>query len=134
MTDFDSFWTCYPRKTAKVLAGRAFDRALRSTTLPVMLAAIERQKLSDQWRRGFIPHPATWLRQERWMDELPLPSPVGVSAGTYHYKGGARDTAAVDEALRTRQRRQEMCEAGMDPAEVEAVFEREYEERKAANR
>jgi hypothetical protein len=130
MTDFDSFWAAYPRKTAKVLAGRAFDRAIRSTTLPVMLAAIEQQIQSDQWRRGFIPHPATWLRQERWLDELPLPRP----ATAFSSKGGARDTVAVDEALRTRQRRQEMVEAGMDPEAVEAVFEREYLARKEANR
>jgi hypothetical protein len=128
LTEFQQFWAAYPRKTAKVLAGRAFDRAIRSTTLPVMLAAVERQKLSDQWRRGFIPHPATWLRQERWMDELPLPSP----ATAFPSKVGDRNQAAVDEALHTRQRRAEMLEAGMDPEAVEAVFEREYLARKEA--
>lgn len=127
MTDFDSFWTCYPRKTAKVLARRAFDKALTKTTIGIMLDALERQAQTDQWRRGFIPHPATWLRQERWMDELPLPSP----ATAFPSKVGDRNQAAVDEALRTRIRRQEMCEAGMDPEAVEAVFEREYKERKA---
>ena len=72
MDDFDTFWEHYPRKTAKVLARRAFDKTLTKTTLGVIFDALERQAQSDQWRRGFIPHPATWLRQERWTDELPL--------------------------------------------------------------
>jgi hypothetical protein len=72
MDDFDTFWEHYPRKTAKVLALRAFGPALKKTTLAVMLASVERSQQSDQWRRGFIPHPATWLRQERWTDELPV--------------------------------------------------------------
>jgi len=36
-----------------------------------MLAAIERQRGSQQWVKDngqFIPHAATWLNQERWQD------------------------------------------------------------------
>lgn len=68
---FAEFWTAYPRKEAKGAARKAFakrkpDRAL----LDRMLAAIGAQQEGDQWQRGFIPHPATWLNQERWLDEL----------------------------------------------------------------
>ena len=38
-----------------------------------MLEAIEKHKASSQWQKDggqFIPHPATWLNQERWEDEI----------------------------------------------------------------
>ncbi|HVJ38337.1 MAG TPA: hypothetical protein VM687_11135 [Stenotrophomonas sp.] len=67
---FAEFWKAYPRKEAKGAARKAFakrkpDRAL----LDRILAAIDQQQSGDQWQRGFVPHPATWLNQERWLDE-----------------------------------------------------------------
>ena len=38
-----------------------------------MLAAIERQKQTAQWKENggqYIPHPATWLNGRRWEDEV----------------------------------------------------------------
>lgn len=69
--DFLSFWEAYPRKVGKGAARRAWKNA----TLPevgVLVAAIELQQNSLQWRRDngqYIPHPSTWLNQERWLDE-----------------------------------------------------------------
>ena len=40
-----------------------------------MLAALERQRASDQWRKEggrFIPLPATWINGRRWEDEETL--------------------------------------------------------------
>jgi hypothetical protein len=37
-----------------------------------MVRAIEKQKRSKQWQKdggSYIPYPATWLNQGRWMDE-----------------------------------------------------------------
>ena len=42
-------------------------------TVDSVIEAVERQKRSDQWTRDngqYIPHPATWLNQGRWEDEL----------------------------------------------------------------
>lgn len=72
---FDEFWKAYPRKEAKGAARRAFakhkpDRSL----LTKMLASIDGQRRGEQWQRDagkFVPHPATWLNQERWLDEPP---------------------------------------------------------------
>ena len=65
---FEQFWSAYPRKTAKGSAREAFRKALTKSTLPSILAAIERQK--PRWSDPkFIPHPATWLNAERWLDE-----------------------------------------------------------------
>ena len=70
---FDAFWSAYPRKTAKPQAAKAFARLGNTDDLlPVMLAAIARQRLSPQWTKDggeFIPHPATWINGRRWEDQ-----------------------------------------------------------------
>lgn len=71
MTEFDRFWSVYPRKTAKAKARIAFDKALSKTDVGTMIRAIAWQSQTEQWMRGIIPHPATWLNQERWDDEPP---------------------------------------------------------------
>ena len=72
---FDLFWSAYPRHTAKDAARKAFDKLNPSAELmTTILDAISRQKTSVQWTKDggqFIPHPATWLNQHRWEDELP---------------------------------------------------------------
>ncbi|MDH5244831.1 MAG: hypothetical protein OEW98_00145 [Betaproteobacteria bacterium] len=80
MDDFEAFWRAYPRRVGKGEARKVWTRLQPTAeTLAAMLAAIAWQRQTDQWRRDggqFIPHPSTWLRQERWMDEpveaLPL--------------------------------------------------------------
>lgn len=71
---FDRFWAAYPRKVAKVTARRAFNKIKPDDALlKTMLEAIEYYQHTDQWTRDsgkFIPHPATWLRQKRWEDEM----------------------------------------------------------------
>ena len=72
---FEQFWSAYPRKTAKGSARGAFRKALTKSTLPSILAALERQK--PQWSDpNFIPHPATWLNAERWLDETANVVPI----------------------------------------------------------
>lgn len=85
-SDFDAFWAAYPRKVGKADARKAFKKA--KAPLDTLLAAIDRQKQSDQWQKSggqYIPNPATWLNQGRWEDELPTAGyqkiPTG-SAGT----------------------------------------------------
>lgn len=79
---FDRFWSEYPNKTAKDAARKAFEkRKPDEHMLQKMLHALEQQRRSDQWIRDggqYIPHPATWLNQGRWMDEgVNAPSAAG---------------------------------------------------------
>lgn len=71
---FDKFWDAYPRKIGKDAARRAFaKRKPDESLLAVMLDAIDTQRECEQWTREdgrFIPHPATWLNQGRWQDEV----------------------------------------------------------------
>lgn len=73
MSDFDAFWGAYPKKVAKRLARVAFDYAIKKTTVETMLRTLAWQVTSDEWRRGYVPHPETWLAQERWDDEPMAP-------------------------------------------------------------
>ena len=36
----------------------------------VLIDAIKQQKETSQWKSGYIPHPATWLNQGRWEDDV----------------------------------------------------------------
>lgn len=86
MTEFDIFWMAYPRRTGKGAARKAFDKARQKTTLQVMLNALEWQRQQEQWLSNggaYIPHPSTWLNQERWEDEpVALPQLKESSART----------------------------------------------------
>lgn len=70
MTDFDEFWQAYPRKIAKGDARKAWAQTEKiRPSLDAVLNAIEQQKAA--WDNPkFIPYPATWLRAERWDDEV----------------------------------------------------------------
>lgn len=67
---FAGFWTAYPRKVGKLKAQEAWAKALKSAAPEAILAGLERAKRNPKWAREpeFIPHPATWLNQGRWMD------------------------------------------------------------------
>jgi len=76
ITPFERFWKAYPRKAKKPAAQKAF-MALSPTerTLRQILTAIDKAKESPQWKDGggkYIPHPATWINNRCWEDELPL--------------------------------------------------------------
>jgi hypothetical protein len=69
---FEEFWKIYPRKVAKGDARKAWTATTKiRPSLPELLKAVYAARASKQWLKDdgeFIPHPATWLRQERWED------------------------------------------------------------------
>jgi len=78
---FEVFWKHYPRKQGKGEALKAWKVIRPNRDLVVkMLRAIKTQSASADWQKDngqFIPHPATWLRAQRWEDE---PTKVAVYA------------------------------------------------------
>lgn len=74
---FDRFWAAYPRKVGKGAARRKFAQIKPDDALTDrMIQAVEKAKQSQQWTKdggAYIPHPTTWLNQERWEDELQPP-------------------------------------------------------------
>jgi Protein of unknown function (DUF1376) len=80
---FEAWWTEYPRKIAKGAARTAYARALNKTGAEVLLDAAKRfagtVTLKDI---HFIPHPATWLNQERWIDGKTSKEPICAEIST----------------------------------------------------
>jgi len=67
---FANFWKAYPRKVGKGAAEKLWKKL--KPDLTTVLQAIQRATATDQWRKDggqFIPNPATWLNQKRWLDE-----------------------------------------------------------------
>ena len=75
--DFDVFWKAYPSKQNKGEARKAFweTRKIRPP-IDELLKAIDNQKRTDRWQRGFIPDPHRWLLGERWEDQVADPIDV----------------------------------------------------------
>ena len=70
---FEDWWKLVPRKVGKGAARRAYAKALTLTDEATLFSAISRyaelRKVQDE---RYTVHPATWLNQERWTDEIPL--------------------------------------------------------------
>lgn len=67
--NFEEFWKLYPRKIGK---GKARDK-YKSLVSKHELIITALNKQIPCWKDievKYIPHPATWLNQERWEDEI----------------------------------------------------------------
>jgi hypothetical protein len=77
-----------PSPRSKGDARKAWSQTERiRPALPELLASIDQQMKSDQWRKNdgqFVCYPATWLRQERWADELKVTLPGVVDGKEWH--------------------------------------------------
>lgn len=87
-TMFEEFWKSYPRKISKKMAEKSFNKIKpNQTVFEVIMAGLEKYKGTSQWQKDggmFIPHPTTWLNQERWKDEI---EPARVSQTKSKYAG-----------------------------------------------
>lgn len=95
--EFEVFWSAYPRKEGKKKAKGVFEKV--TTSLDILLEALERQKKSAQWSKDngqFIPHPATWLNGKRWEDQPVMDAgiPKGASGAL-----GEAELEAIRKAL-----------------------------------
>lgn len=71
--DFEQFWSLYPRKTGKGAARKAWEKVSQNglPAWPILEASLRAHLESTQWEKDdgqYIPHPDTWLNQERWHD------------------------------------------------------------------
>ena len=73
---FQEFWSEYPKGKPRQPALKSWrslapDPELRQK----IMAGLEAHKRSKQWQDPqYIPHPATWLNQRRWEDEVGAPA------------------------------------------------------------
>lgn len=75
---FDVFWKIYPKKVGKAATLKAWKKIKPSQQLAERIIQSVSEHLSDpQWKKEngqFIPHPATYLNQGRWDDEVIITS------------------------------------------------------------
>lgn len=86
--DFNTFWAAYPKKVAKADARKAWlqTKDVRPDITTVINAVTSACK-TESWMQGggkYIPHPATWIRGERWDDELEVKLPDVVNEKPWH--------------------------------------------------
>lgn len=94
---FESFWEMYPNKKDKLKARKAWKKIAPDYELHQrILTAIEEQKQSDAWKRGFIPMPSTWLNGERWNDEMTV-EPVRTTEKRMGGNASYKQTKISDE-------------------------------------
>jgi len=74
-SQFESFWKAYPRKIDKGKAKTRWEKicnkpAKERPTWKQIRLAIHEQKKTERWQDPkYIPHPTTWLNQQRWLDD-----------------------------------------------------------------
>ena len=69
--DFNAFWKAYPRKVGKGLCRKVYVRSLAKIKADELLEKTKAFAASCSGKEvKFIPHPSTWLNQERWNDTL----------------------------------------------------------------
>jgi len=74
---FEEFWQVYPRHVSKSNARKAWVKIISKRWVydvqDYIIAAVKNQKESNlhlKREEQFIPHAATWLNGERWLDEV----------------------------------------------------------------
>ena len=69
---FDDFWILYPRREAKKDAMKAWSQMTDEQQTAACVAMMDwRHVFMARESTSFIPLPASWLRGERWTDEVP---------------------------------------------------------------
>ncbi len=69
MTNFDIFWSRYPRKVARAVAMKAYAKAVQKVDPQVILDGLENYCQHLPSENQYILHASTFLNQERWTDE-----------------------------------------------------------------
>jgi len=77
--EFVRFWTAWPKNERKHSKGKCWEcwrKASLDEQVEPILAHVDRLKLSDGWRRGFVPGPLVYLNGRRWegADDAAQPS------------------------------------------------------------
>jgi hypothetical protein len=95
---FGAFWELYPRRVARARAEVAYGRAVSNGTTTAAIAAGLSAWCafwsSEGTEQKFIPHPTTFLSQERWRESPPTSRP-----GSAHFSAAQRSAAVLNESI-----------------------------------
>ena len=106
MIDFSQWWDLYPRKFSKKDAMKAWSKLKPAEQVKALEALPNHIKNWSGNAIAFIPYPATWIRGERWEDEIkPIKTSFQTSTLLTRYVGppivpDSRELAAKREQAR----------------------------------
>jgi len=99
MDKFSEFWQAYPNRKGKGAASKKYEKIDVETHKSILLAidAQKRHRQAAKKTGEFMPEwcmPATWLNQQRWLDEIPSAQETAekVSRGTCSVQGCETET------------------------------------------
>lgn len=116
---FDDFWSAWPkgRRRAKKKAREAWKRKRLDKRADEIIADVRNRIANDeQWKRGYIPMPTTYINGERWEDELET---VETSEDRKKANGALWEQVEAAAGSSSEQRRQFMNQA--DPKVRRAI-------------
>ena len=108
---FDRFWAAYPKKRAKPVAWKSWQKLKLTRQLYTeIMQGLNNWKKSIEWQQKteppgrVIPLPATFINQERWADEIeiafvPIVSQARMDIVTCHKCGSSGDIRQIDGVL-----------------------------------
>ena len=78
---FEEWYKIYPRHLGRDDAEMAFAKRVDDDLFPIVMDALRAQlpkflKLKSEGRGDKFPHPASWLNQRRWLDEIETDEPL----------------------------------------------------------
>ena len=103
---FEEFWTVYPRKVGKKAAEVAYHALMNRPAPPTieqLIASVQAHKATWNWKKEngqFIPHPQTYLNQDRWKDDLTNEPKEQPSVAQKRYGVQYEQNTLTDEQLK----------------------------------
>lgn len=76
MSEFDAFWSRYPRKESRNAAEREYVYARRRVSADVIMAGLDRYLEHLPRERQYIKKPENWLIDGDYYNEYDEPAPV----------------------------------------------------------
>lgn len=93
---FESFWLACPRRVGKEAARKAYAKARKMVSDSELLEGIRRYAITRAGQdEQYTVHPATWLNQGRWADEV-----VGTLGGVIDNKREPTENEKREAAMR----------------------------------
>jgi hypothetical protein len=103
MDDFEKFWAVWPKKCAKADARKAWSQIEKyRPPIDKLCEIVLGHCKTEQWMQDggkYIPYPATWLRGERWEDELVVKLPGVVNEKPWHETASGIETKGKELGL-----------------------------------
>jgi hypothetical protein len=114
---FDTFWSIFPRRLNRKQAEKSYNTAIKNGATHEQLARGAQEFRNHVEAAGteqrFIPHPATWLNQERWTNDYS-------AENTGHNSRQSQTSLGMAAAVKTVQKNTQAM--GSNEPDLDSIF------------